>query len=93
VLILVTAIDGFVIADSSLFILIELMLNLTVTGDLALRIKINGFKKYMRQNRVWNKLDLIIVSGCNLLFLISIFNNITLGEISDELLLLFWLVG
>lgn len=31
--------------------------------------------------------------GCNLLFLISLVDHFSIGEISDEFLLLFWLVG
>ena len=92
-LVLITVIDGFKIADSPLFIVFELILNMMVSVDLGLRVKLYGFKNYVRQNRLWNKLDVVIVVGCNVLFLVSLINNISLGEVSDELLLVFWLIG
>jgi hypothetical protein len=93
VLIGVTIVDGFKIADSPAFIFFEILLNLTVTLDLAMRVKLNGLSNYIRQNKFWNSLDIFIVVGCNLLFFISLLNHTTLGELSDEFLLVFWLIG
>jgi hypothetical protein len=92
-LVLITIVDGFKIADSPMFIALELLLNFTVTADLALRIKLNGFRGFLEQQRCWNTLDLVIVVGCNLLFIVSLVNNVRVGELSDEVLLLFWIVG
>lgn len=92
VLIILTIVDGFKIAGSPAFICVELLLNLVITIDFVARIKLQGFKTYLNQS-VWNKLDLIIVAGCNTLFLVSVIDDVTFGEISDELLLVFWSVG
>jgi len=92
VLIITTIIDGFKIAESPTFIVVELLLNLTITIDFAARVKMEGFKKYLFKSW-WNKLDYLIVIGCNLLFLISVIDNVTFGEISEEGLLVFWSIG
>lgn len=91
-LIVVTIIDGFKIAESKMFITVELLLNLTITVDFLLRVKMAGFKSYLRKS-LWNKLDFVIVLGCNLLFVVSIIAQVSYGEISEELLLVFWAIA
>jgi len=75
-LILVTIIDGFKVADSALFIALELILNILITGDFCCRLKLAGFRKYFISNagnyRWWNFFDLFVVITCNLLFLVSV---------------------
>lgn len=92
VLIVVTIIDGFKIADSKGFIIGELLLNLTITVDFLLRVKMAGFGHYVKKS-FWNKLDFIIVIGCNLLFVGSILSHAAIGEISEEALLIFWSIA
>ena len=92
ILVVVTIIDGFKIADSKMFIIVELLLNLTITVDFGLRVKMTGFKNYLK-NRFWNKLDFIIVIGCNLLFIGSVLANVSYGEISEEALLISWSIA
>uniref|UniRef100_A0A7S3MVD5 Uncharacterized protein n=1 Tax=Strombidium inclinatum TaxID=197538 RepID=A0A7S3MVD5_9SPIT len=75
-----------------MFILLEFILNLTISIDLGCRVKMAGFHAFMNKNRFQNKLDFLIVVGCNLLFLVSLLDGYTIGEISDEFLLLVWSV-
>jgi len=64
----------------------------TVTVDLALKIRMQGFKKYLKSG-TWNKLDFFIVVACNLIFLLSIIKKATVAEeVSEELLLIAWSV-
>ena len=92
ILILITIVDGFKIASSPMFIIFEFILNLTVTLDLTLRVYMAGCKVYANKNKCWNKLDFVIVFGCNMLFFVSILDDMTVGEISDEVLLVMWSV-
>ena len=75
-LILVTIIDGFKVADSALFIALELILNILITGDFFCRLKLAGFRKYFISNaghyRWWNIFDSFVVLTCNILFLVSV---------------------
>ena len=51
-----------------------------------------GCGKYMSKS-CWNKLDLVIVIGCNLLFIISLMAHSTLEYISEEILLVAWSIA
>ena len=92
ILILTTIIDGFKVAQSPTFITIELIINLIIAIDLGLRIKMTGFFKYMGKS-CWNKLDLAIVIGCNLLFIISLMFKASVEYISEEILLVAWSIA
>ena len=92
ILILITIIDGFKIAESPTFIFIEFLLNAVISVDLGLRVKMYGFKQYMRKNR-WNKLDVLIVILCNVLFFLSIIFHVAFVEINEELLLVAWSIA
>jgi len=76
ILILVTIIEGFKVADSALCIALELILNVLITGDFVCRLKLTGFRKYFKSNagnyRWWNFFDSFVVVTCNLLFIVSI---------------------
>ena len=75
-LIIVTIIDGFVIADSALFISLEMILNFMITLDFLFRIKLAGGRKFFRSNRGnlnwWNVFDTFVVISCNLLFILAV---------------------
>jgi len=75
-LIVVTIYDGFKVADSALFIALELILNLLISGDFLCRLKLVGFRKYFVSNaghyRLWNFFDAFVVLTCNLLFILSV---------------------
>ena len=47
-LILVTVFDGFQVAESPMFIVLEFLLNLLIGVDFACRVKLVGCKKYVR---------------------------------------------
>ena len=93
ILILITIIDGFKIAKSPMFIVSELLLNLIISIDFGFRVKMAGLKNYLMRNKIWNKLDFVIVVACNILFIFSILNHVTFGEISEEFLLVAWSVA
>jgi len=92
ILVVITIADGFRVAGSPFFIAIEFILCLTVTVDLGLKVKMQGFKKYLKGG-TWNKLDFFIVISCNLIIMLSIFKSENVAEpISEELLLIAWSV-
>ncbi len=99
-MILVTIIDGFRVAESALFIALELILNVLITGDFICRLKLVGFRKYFKSNagnyRWWNFFDTFVVVTCNLLFLVSVVvkksRAFSLSEGSEEAVLVLWAV-
>lgn len=91
-LIVTTIIDGFKIAESNTFIIVELFLNLTISADFAARVRMAGFKAYLRKS-FWNKLDFLIVFSCIFLFIFSLLSTMTFNEISEELLLVAWSIA
>lgn len=91
-LIITTIIDGFKIAESTTFIIIELFLNLTISADFAARVRMAGFSAYLRKS-FWNKLDFLIVFSCLFLFIFSLLSQVTFNEISEELLLVAWSIA
>lgn len=91
-LFVITIVDGFKIAESPAFIAVELVLNVTISIDLFCRVRLQGCKKYFKKSG-WNKLDVFIVLGCNVLFIISLTQHISAEEISEELLLVAWSIA
>ena len=93
-MVVTTIIDGFKIANSPTFIAVELLLNITISVDFGLRVRMVGFKKYMKKSN-WNKLDFAIVFGCNILFLITMItpSSTQSEELSEELLLIVWSIA
>mgnify|MGYP000303318454 CR=1 FL=1 len=71
------------VADSPTFIIVELLLNVTITLDFLARVKLEGFRKYLRKSN-WNKLDFSICFGCNLLFVVSLVSHAIFEEMKDE---------
>ena len=79
-LIVVTIFDGFEVAESPMFIVLELVLNLLIGVDFGCRIKLVGCNKYIRDPssgniRWWNIFDAFVVTICNITFAFSIFSK------------------
>jgi len=77
-LILVTIVDGFKVADSPLFIFFELLLNVLIAGDFGCRLKLVGASRYFKNPstghlRWWHIFDAVVVILCNLLFSVALF--------------------
>lgn len=68
-------------------------MNATISVDLGLRVRIHGFTNYLNKNKIWNKLEVLIVFLCNALFLLSIIFNVAFVEIDEELLLVAWSIA
>jgi hypothetical protein len=63
-LIFITIVDGFQVANSPAFIFLELVLNMMVGVDFACRLKLIGVQKYFKHNghyRWWNIFDAFVV--------------------------------
>ena len=100
-LIFVTIFDGFQVAESPLFIVLELVLNLLIGVDFVLRIKLVGCQKYIRNPasgriRWWNLFDALVVTVCNLVFATSLFSKTGtvkgFQEASEEALIVMWCI-
>ena len=100
-LIMVTIFDGFQVADSPLFIVLEFILNLLIGIDFACRIKLVGCAKYVRDPnsgriRYWNIFDALVVTFCNAVFAISLFSKSGavkgFEEGSEEALIVMWCI-
>ena len=92
ILVVITILDGFRVASSPVFITFEFVMCVTVTVDLALKVRMQGFRKYLKSG-TWNKLDFFIVISCNLIFLLTIIRKATVAEeVSEEILLIAWSV-
>lgn len=100
-LVLVTAFDGFQVAESPMFIVLEFILNLLIGIDFACRIKLVGCNKYVRDPnsgriRWWNIFDALVVTICNSVFAISIFSKTGaikgFEEASEEGLIVMWCI-
>lgn len=100
-LVLVTAFDGFQVADSPMFIVLEFVLNLLIGIDFACRIKLVGCSKYVRDPnsgriRWWNIFDALVVTICNSVFAISLFSKTGaikgFEEASEEALIVMWCI-
>ena len=100
-LILVTIFDGFKVAETPQFIILELILNLLIGADFACRIKLVGCQKYVRDPdsgniRWWNIFDALVVTLCNATFAVQLFSktgNIKgFEEASEEVLIVMWCI-
>ena len=100
-LILVTIFDGFQVADSPMFIVLEFILNLLIGVDFACRIKLVGCQKYVkdpttRKIRWWNIFDALVVTICNSVFAISLFSKTGaikgFEEATEEGLIVMWCI-
>lgn len=99
-LILVTIIDGFKVADSFLFIALECIINLLITADFACRVKMAGcsqfFKSKSGKHRWWNYFDAFVVLTCGLLFFIAVSaRSSTLKNVDEsleEIVMVLWAV-
>lgn len=100
-LILVTIFDGFKVTKSKLFIFIEALLNILITGDFLLRLKLVGSQNFFRNPqsshyRWWNIFDCLVVVMCSIAFILTlIFRSERykkVDEVSEELMLVGWAV-
>lgn len=100
-LILVTILDGFQVADSPMFIVLEFLLNLLIGVDFACRIKLVGCRKYVRDQqtgkiRWWNIFDALVVIVCNVVFSLSLLAKTGavkgFEEATEEGLIVMWCV-
>lgn len=100
-LILVTIFDGFKVTKSKLFIFIEALLNILITADFGLRLKLVGKHSFFKNPqsghyRWWNIFDCAVVVGCSLAFLFTLgarSGKLTLaGEMSEEIMLVVWAI-
>ena len=100
-LILVTIFDGFQIAESPIFIILEFVLNLLIGIDFACRIKLVGCHKYIRDPntrklRWWNIFDGLVVIVCNSVFAVSLFSKTGavkgFEEAGEEGLIVMWCI-
>ena len=97
-LILVTIVDGFGVAESTLFICLECFVNLIITLDFLARFKLTGVQKFFTKSsgklNLWNFFDLSVVLACNGLFLIAVFMQHgtlkNLNESLEEAVLVVW---
>ena len=100
-LILVTIFDGFQVAESPMFIILEFVLNLLIGIDFACRIKLVGCSKYVRDPntrrlRWWNIFDGVVVIVCNSVFAVSLFSKTGavkgFEEAGEEGLIVMWCI-
>ena len=78
ILILITIIDGFKVAESPWFIFLELLLNVLIAGDFICRLKLVGMSRYFKNPstghmRWWHIFDAVVVILCNFLFAVALF--------------------
>ena len=101
VLIIVTIIDGFQVAESPLFITMELILNLLIGIDFIFRVKLVGCSRYCsdpqtRKPRWWNIFDGLVVVFCNLVFVLSLLSKADMAkgieESFEETLIVVWCI-
>jgi hypothetical protein len=89
-LILVTIIDGFKIADSPMFIALEFLLNLFITLDFCFKVKMTGVQKFFKLDMQqksswwWNYFDAFVVLSCTMLFVGTVFAKHGLQKEIDE---------
>lgn len=100
-LILVTIFDGFKVTKSALFILIEALLNILITTDFLLRLRLVGKQAFFTNPqtghyRWWNIFDATVVFVCSIAFISTLICRSgafkTIGETSEEFLLVAWAV-
>ena len=79
----------------------EFLLNLLIGVDFGCRMKLVGFKKYVKdptngKTRWWNIFDGIVVIVCNIVFLVTLFSKTGavkgFEEASEEGLIVMWCI-
>jgi len=101
ILIFVTIIDGFKVANSPLFISLEFLLNVLIGVDFACRVKLVGCERYFKDAQSgsikwWNVFDALVVTCCNLVFFVAIFTKKSpirgLEQGMEEFLIVMWCI-
>jgi hypothetical protein len=94
-LVITTLVKGFEIEHNPFFLLAEIVLNILILGDFICRVKVLGVKRYL-SGGWWNILDIIVVLGCIIMFILMMISKsgstLAMEEISEELLLIIWSV-
>lgn len=84
-----------------MFIILEFILNMLIGIDFGCRLKLVGCKKYARDPasgkiRWWNIFDALVVTVCNIVFLITLCSKTGavkgLEEASEEGLIVMWCI-
>ena len=88
-----TLILGFKVAEETLFLFVESILNLFVLVDFLCRVRLLGTKRFF-EGGFWNVFDAIVVVGCLILFVLMMLSRsislLTFEEVSEEVLLVAW---
>lgn len=101
ILIVVTAVDGFKVTKSALFIAIEALLNILITSDFLLRLRLVGVGAFFKNPqsghwRWWNVFDALVVLFCSIAFVSTLIcrsgPETAIGETSEELMLVAWAI-
>lgn len=88
--VLVTIVDGFKIAESPMFIALEFLLNLLITLDFCFKVKMQGLSKFFKLDMQhksswwWNYFDAFVVLSCGMLFVGTVFAKHGLQKDIDE---------
>mgnify|MGYP001807100909 CR=1 FL=1 len=95
-LVVITFIKGMKIDENPMFIAFESLINLCILVDYIIRVYLAGFKRFFKNQSLWNIFDSVVVMGCVLLFVVMLLSRtgviLVLEEISEELLLVVWSV-
>ena len=87
-LILVTIVDGFIVAESFMFIALEALINVLIGVDFVCRLRMAGTDKFFRSPsgnlKKWNIFDAIVVAACILTFLIALITRHGIVKEIDE---------
>ena len=87
-LIIVTIVDGFIVAESFMFIVLEALINVLIVGDFVCRLRMAGTDKFFRSPsgnlKKWNIFDAIVVAACILTFLIALITKHGIVKEIDE---------
>ena len=87
-LILVTIVDGFIVAESFMFIALEALINVLIVVDFVCRLRMAGTDKFFRSPsgnlKKWNIFDAVVVAACILTFLIALITRHGIVKEIDE---------
>lgn len=88
-----TLVQGFKVDENPFFILAEVVINILILADFACRVRLLGVKRFV-QGGIWNLFDSLVVLCCLTLFILMLVSksgsNLTLGEVSEEIMLIIW---
>jgi hypothetical protein len=92
-LVLITLVVGFRVAETPLFLFIECLINMVILVDFGCRLRLMGMKRFF-EGGYWNIFDAIVVFGCIFTFVLMLISNslsiLIFEEVSEEILLITW---